>query len=221
MNDCRTTTRDWLAILHGCEDGYAASADDRADLERVAGSGAATYGEITARGVASLLTWIRPTSRDVLFDLGSGTGRVVFQAAIESAVDRAIGVELSAARHHAALRCRAELLASMPDDPHRLRTRTEFRHEDLRATDLSAATLIWMASTAFGPDLAYSAVRHIAHAAPQLRMLLLTTPVPSSLAALFVDLGTLRVETTWSPRTKVHLARPRRAPALPSHDFRP
>lgn len=221
MNDRRTTSGEWLEILHGCEDGYSANAADRADLERVAGTGAATYGEITACGVGSLLTWIRPTSRDVLFDLGSGTGRLVFQAAIESPIERAIGVELSSARHRAALSCKAAFLAKRPDDPHRLRTRTEFRHEDLRTTDLGEATLIWMASTAFGPDLAYSAVRHIAYAAPQLRMLLSTTPVPSSLTALFQDLGTLRVETTWSPRTKVHVARPRRVTALPSHEIRP
>ena len=70
------------------------------DQKRIDDSGGdQAYGELTIRGMRELQPKLRPRADDVFYDLGSGTGRAVVQAALEWPVQRAVGVELSASRH--------------------------------------------------------------------------------------------------------------------------
>ena len=69
------------------------------DLRAIDDSGGhEAYGELTIRGMRELRPRLAPGRDDVFYDLGSGVGRSVMQAAMERPVARAIGVELSATR---------------------------------------------------------------------------------------------------------------------------
>lgn len=201
---------DWRGLLLDAPNGYDVSADDRAALEWHAGKGASTYGELLPDAASTLLAWLAPSPLDVFADLGSGSGRLPIQAVCETRVGRAIGVELSAGRHAAAC-CARDLLAGAIDEAGRmeLARRLELRCEDLRATSLDDVTLIWMSSTAFPEPLFAAACRQIDARAKRLRLLATTTALPSPWDRVFPSVGTLHLATTWSPRTRVYVARRR------------
>ena len=77
-------------------DGYAVPAAERRRLSRQRGS--LTYGELTPAGVRKLLDYLRLTDRDVFYDLGSGTGKVVLQAAMSVPLKKCVGIEIAASR---------------------------------------------------------------------------------------------------------------------------
>ena len=64
--------------------GHRAPAGDRAAVERMAGAGAAAYGELLPAGARATLGWLRLGPQDELLDLGSGSGNLVIQAALDS-----------------------------------------------------------------------------------------------------------------------------------------
>lgn len=206
---------DWRAVLSDAPTGYDVDQDDRAALEWRAGKGAATYGELLADAASTLFRWFAPTRDDVFVDLGSGSGRLPIQALCETDVGRAIGVELSVGRHAAARRAQ-ELVAAAVDFPDRteLARRLVFLNEDLCRTNLAEATLIWMSSTAFPAPLFHAACRHLDACALRLRLLATTTALPGPWDRVFESVGTLHLATSWSPRTRVHIAR-RRGDARP------
>ena len=70
---------------------------------------------------------------DVVYDLGSGDGRIVIAAVKEFGAARGVGIELDAARLHEANENARK--AGVAD-------RVEFRREDLFETDLRAATVV-------------------------------------------------------------------------------
>lgn len=127
-----------------------------------------TYGEVTPTGARQLFRAMHMYDDDnnnntnVLYDLGSGLGRLVAQAVWEGAADRAVGVELDIARHFAAKRAWEEAVASLlvakakhiPNYNNNTSTTAAavaFRNEDLLETDLSDATHIFVSSLCFPP----------------------------------------------------------------------
>lgn len=179
-------------------DGGDASRKDRAAVDAKAGPGAATYGELTLDGVTRLLRWISPSPEDVLFDLGSGTGKIPLLAALVTDVRRAVGVELSVGRHAIALRA----LAALPA----VASRVVFRNEDLGVTDMQDASVVLAGSLAFPDALMATMARRCADL-PCLRLLLSLKPLPD--ASAFIERGSLHVASTWAPRTRVHVYEPR------------
>ena len=129
------------ALYEGMLDG-----DDIPIAEQVAideSGGHMAYGELTIRGVRELRPRLEPRSGDVFYDLGSGTGRCVLQAALEWPVDRAVGVELSASRNDIGI---AALCRAAPS----LRERTSLRADDMIACPgCEDATLVYCASLLF------------------------------------------------------------------------
>jgi len=87
----------------------------------------------TSNGVANaMLTLARTTSSDVVYDLGSGDGRIVIAAA-KTFGARGVGVELDAGLIKTATKNAAK--AGVTD-------RVSFRQGDLFKTDLSDATVV-------------------------------------------------------------------------------
>mmetsp|Transcript_9252 Transcript_9252/g.30561 ORF Transcript_9252/g.30561 Transcript_9252/m.30561 type:complete len:488 (-) Transcript_9252:28-1491(-) len=73
-------------------------------------NGCSTYGELTAEGTRTLLNVLaRPLRSAIFVDLGSGSGRVVLQAAMETEALASVGVELSPTRARLAERALAWL----------------------------------------------------------------------------------------------------------------
>ncbi|MGE0706662.1 MAG: cyclopropane-fatty-acyl-phospholipid synthase family protein [Planctomycetota bacterium] len=186
--------------LEGGAQGDDAPPDDRYRVEAAAGPGAADYGELPLAEAARLFRWLRLGPEDVFFDLGSGTGKLVLLAARETAVGRAVGVELSAFRHAAACERLARLGAPAP---------VELRQEDLRVTDLSDATVIYAGATAFPDPLIGQLAAHVLAAAPRLRALLVLRGLPGEWPARFAVRGRLRVATSWGADEWVWVYGPR------------
>ncbi|KAF2656751.1 S-adenosyl-L-methionine-dependent methyltransferase [Lophiostoma macrostomum CBS 122681] len=127
-----------------------------------------TYGELTPTFVASMLAEFNVTKRDTFVDLGSGVGNVALQAHLATGC-AALGCELDAARHAAALEFK-RTLGRMLEAPPRgldvaglgsadeLQERVELVCGDVFADAatidaVDAATLIFSANLKFGPVL--------------------------------------------------------------------
>ena len=117
----------------------AVSKRDEAELARAGGAEASTYGEATRLGFRRVCKRLGLSADDTFIDCGSGTGRLVIQAANEFGVRRAIGVELSRQRHSMAL----GLLTS--SSGRGAKPRTAFYCEDF------AASHLWTAAAAISP----------------------------------------------------------------------
>jgi len=117
----------------------AVSKRDEAELARAGGAEASTYGEATRLGFRRVCKRLGLSADDTFVDCGSGTGRLVIQAANEFGVRRAIGVELSRQRHSMAL----GLLTS--SSGRGAKPRTAFYCEDF------AASRLWTAAAAISP----------------------------------------------------------------------
>ena len=137
-----------------------------------------TYGEISPKGVRQLFHAMKltspnahdtnssPSSSTVFVDLGSGTGKVVVQAALEIPhLSQAIGWELAPSRHAAAMRALTRARESILDSHYYLidtnllsSSRIQLHQGDLfeaAANDnhLYQATHIWIASLCFSPSM--------------------------------------------------------------------
>jgi len=111
-----------LTLLPSVPAAFAQNADGARDAEFVATPVALVAGMLDLAAVADT---------DVVYDLGSGDGRIVIAAARRGA--RAVGVELDSILVE-------ESRASA--DSAGVATRVEFRREDLFATDLRPATVV-------------------------------------------------------------------------------
>lgn len=93
----------------------------------------AVYIPTPAEVVTAMLQMAQVGSRDVVFDLGSGDGRIVIAAVKEFGAARGVGVELDPVRV-----LEANALARNAG----VRDRVEFRQQDLFETDLRDATVV-------------------------------------------------------------------------------
>ncbi len=199
----------WAVAYAGAQDGHDAPHDDRLAVERAGGDGAAAYGELSPGSAASLLRWLRLGPEDVFVDLGAGMGKLVHQAACSTRAGRAVGVELSRFRHEVARAARARLLELVVAAPGggaaaaaTLARRIELRCEDLRATDLADATVVYAGSTVFPPPLLAALAARVA-VAPRVRALVSGRALPPPWDARFRERGRVRVDTSWSRSERV------------------
>ena len=128
-------------IFHGLGDGDEIPIGDSHLIDDSGGHEA--YGEITIRGMRELEPRLGPREGDVFYDLGSGTGKAVIQAALEWPVERAVGVELSPSRNGIGevAMSRAEPL---------LQQRVQLRQGDIIACEgCEDASLVYVASLLF------------------------------------------------------------------------
>jgi precorrin-6B methylase 2 len=136
-----------------------------------------TYGEVLPVSIhEDVIPRLNLRPDDVFFDIGSGTGKIPLQVALETPCALACGVEFVARRHElgtAALeRLRSgaaldELRARGSDDAWcaRLRdaaNRTQLVCGDACRADLRDATVIFINNTVFQPDLMASIVEKLA-----------------------------------------------------------
>jgi len=108
-----------------------------------------TYGEVTSLGVRQLAHAMNLSSSSdvVLYDLGSGVGRLVMQMALDfgPSLKTAIGVELSMERHEIASSILSEIAWIKPS----LKDSVIFLNSDVLELDLSDATHVYISSLCF------------------------------------------------------------------------
>ena len=112
-----------------------------------------TYGEILPETFANMLEVVKPQPNEVFYDLGAGTGKAVFTAALLNDWGKACGVELLPALHQTSqnlltkFNAMPEIKKQFPDKKFSI----QFLQEDFLKTDLSDADVIFMHATTFGP----------------------------------------------------------------------
>lgn len=132
-------------------DGMQISLNER-DRLQIADS-SLTYGEILPDTFTEILAAANPKPNEVFYDLGSGTGKAVFCAALLYDWRKACGVELLPALYDAS-RSQLQKLNTLPEVKKHFpekKFNIEFLQQDFLKTDLSDADVIFMHATTFGP----------------------------------------------------------------------
>lgn len=113
-----------------------------------------TYGEIEPRGLRVILEAIRNEINvgDVMFDLGSGVGKVVAQFAFETECGRCVGIELGERRHKNAIKAWSAMQSAgcFAQQTERM----SFINADmLRETQWKDATVLFVNAVCYPPAL--------------------------------------------------------------------
>ena len=120
-----------LALTLGCVVAIALPAAQQ--VTRETGRTDAVYIPTPGDVVTAMLRMAKVGPGDVVYDLGSGDGRIVIAAVRDFGAARGVGVELDAARVQEAIE-NARVAG--------VRDRVEFRRQDLFDTDLRPATVV-------------------------------------------------------------------------------
>jgi hypothetical protein len=201
----RTTTEEPRKAVRRLFRDVAAYEIPKAEERRVrASTGSPLYGEITPTSVDKLLGHLEIGADDVLYDLGSGVGKMIIQAAMTVPLRRCVGVELSEMRHEAAKRA----LERAREEGLVKARRCEFRNEDLLQADLSDATVVYSCSTGFSLRFMRSLTRKLSRLEEGL--VFVTTQWLFTRHG-FEEVDSLRLDMTWKRRSAVHIYRLRRA----------
>ena len=115
-------------------------ADARLVNNASGGGHAINYGEFDPKSWSEVLPQLHLSESDVFYDLGSGRGCLAFQTALQIRCKKSVGVELSHERHVMALKG----LSNLRQTGVQTDTKLEFRHEDIRHTDVKDATVIYL-----------------------------------------------------------------------------
>jgi len=161
-----------------------------------------TYGELTPTGVSQLIATTRLSAGDRFVDLGSGTGKVVVQVAMQVPGVRCTGIELDSERHKGARKLlRAALAEGLV-----ARRQVTLRHDSILTAELTGATVLFANSTCFpAPLLAKLAERVAALGGPLIFVSL--QALGRKQARLFDTAKTRRCATSWDPANEMHIYR--------------
>ena len=108
-----------------------------------------TYGEILPEAVSIMISLLEIDNSDVMYDLGSGTGKVPTQFYLESPVKKAVGVELGTHRFNISMEIKNYIDTHFYSKYKDL----EFINDNMTNVDLSDATIVYMCSTCFSNEL--------------------------------------------------------------------
>jgi len=127
-----------------------------------------TYGETTWFGIRAALKAVKAGPEDVFYDLGCGTGRNVFYAHLSYGM-RAVGVDLleSFVRYAREVAAECQL------------TGTEFLQQNIFATDLSAATIVYITANCFDAQTMAQLVQRLEDLQPGTRVISTHRTLPS------------------------------------------
>ncbi len=140
-----------VSVLDELYSGISGSMIPHAESDFIqAKGGNSTYGEITPGALTAILQRLAITKKDVLYDLGSGTGKVVMQSYLEFPFKKVVGIELSAQRYNQAQRALYGLKSRGLVDKKRS---ISFIEGDIVETPYADATVVYLCSTCFSDDL--------------------------------------------------------------------
>ena len=149
----KTQTK-WQSYFESCngfgDDSFSSARTDfNAEVETL-------YGELLPSSLRALLSekMIKIDEHDVMYDLGSGVGKVAAQFALETACGRCTGIELGERRHREAQAALASLLAS--GDPQLVRGAKKMAlvHADLLDVPWQEdATILFINAFCYPPPL--------------------------------------------------------------------
>ncbi len=194
MNARRTLQR-LYRDRHGYDD---APAEEQAVRE--AGSDP-MYGELMPAAAERLFDYLGLGRRDVLYDLGSGIGKFVAQAAIAKPLRRVVGIEMVRLRHDIAV----EVLDRIEREALLEAETFELWCGDFMRLPMKDATVVYTCSTAFPEPLMARMMRRLSRL-PELRCFV-SLRDPDVLHG-FEVVDVLRLDTSWKRRAPVYVYAP-------------
>lgn len=174
-----------------------------------------TYGELTPAGAQVLFKHpefhLVPT--DTFYDLGSGLGRLVMEAALVGDVSRAVGVELSEGRSRLACEGFANVVTELKGAvPPSSFTGAEISNiqGDITKVDVSSATAVYVCSLCFRPALLAELEKHLAAQLPRGARVASLKEFPGKVSKLrsnqrLLLKGTTDLEFSWGSKARVYL----------------
>lgn len=180
------------------ENGFSICGTEREYIEKCGGN--PTYGEITPQSLATVIEKLVLTKNDILFDLGSGAGKVCIQVALTSPA-QAIGIELSTTRHALAERIKQQLIKEyILTDKEKL----IFIEGNIAEVDVSKGTAFFMCSTCFSDELMQKLVQRFAEITHPIKIVSLRSlPLDSVTNIKLIE--TLNLPMTWSDGSMVYI----------------
>lgn len=133
------------------------SPEERASIEGGYTKKTSTYGEIPYDSLQIILDSEHIGPNDVVYDLGSGVGKMITQTYLNTSAKKVVGIEQSPSRCAGADALFKKLKQT---DAYQVRRKNgkarrtiEFRKGDFLKANLDDATIIYMCSTCFPPEL--------------------------------------------------------------------
>jgi len=163
------------------------------------------YGEVTYAGMKSLYDSFQIGQKDVFYDLGSGTGKLVLYVALRGEASKSVGLEAGERRHRSAekasQRLDEELDAQTANgtDGNRLLRAPCGEHEvvcaDISKMKYEDVTVVMICNLCMSMGLQSRTINCLLRC-PSFRRLVTTTAPPANPRLKL--LRTVRVETTWA-----------------------
>lgn len=147
------------------------------------------YGEIEVLSFAYMLEITKPKPGDIFYDLGCGSGKAVFTAALLYDFSKCYGVELLQPMYQLCCQQQSkftQLLTELHLDVTRAE-RIEFIHNNILHVDFSDADVVFINATAFFGDLWDAIVQRLYQLKPGARIILSSRKLPESDFALLSD----------------------------------
>ena len=160
---------------------------------------AAGYGELLAMGLNALARAVHLCQSDRFVDVGSGSGKLVFQAASMHNVASATGIELSPTRHamaESALKRLVEADAEAASRVHLIRGDAVSDHQALKA--LQSASVVFANNLLFG-ELLNARLAELLSASDSLRAVVILKPFAGGLGGFQPDRSPLPCQVSWLP----------------------
>jgi SAM-dependent methyltransferase len=141
-----------------------------------------TYGEISPEGLAETLAIVQPKAGEVIYDLGSGTGKAVFCAALLYDWKKCIGIEFLPGLCQVSQELlknflkMEEIQQHFPDKNFPI----EFIHDDFLNVDFSDADIIHLNATTLNPVLWGDLTKKLNALKPGTRLIVCTKKLDES-----------------------------------------
>lgn len=187
----------FIEELYNGVSGFGINSDEEEAVRRIGSS--PVYGEIKPEAVSQLEEYLKLTAHDVFYDLGSGVGKMVVQIYLDTPVKKSVGIELSPTRSNKAQSVKEKLKQQRLLDPKRI---LEFRTEDIMNSDISDATVIYLASTCLSDEYMKKITDRLAQLKKGLRVLTLRKLPPHK---DFKEITQLTAPMTWSTGSTIHV----------------
>ena len=181
--------------LHGY---YDLSVDEEHRILRARSS--SMYGEIMPAATEALLAHLNLGPKDVLYDLGSGLGKFIIQAAMSHRLAKCVGIELAASR----ARIAREILRDVRSAGLLKTQNVTLEEGDFMQADLTDATVIYTCSTAFPATLLDRMVFRLSSLK---KGLILASVRDLDDNPYFEQVDELRLDMSWKRRSRVYIYR--------------